>query len=366
MTAAAALVALATGCGRDDIKVYRVAKETAPTIPTGQPDSGSTAPRLQWKLPAGWEEAPAGEMRIASFKVKSPNGKQADVSVVPLAGSGGGDLANVNRWRGQVGAPPVTEAELAKLAEPVEIAGAADALYDQAGTNPGEGVKSRILGAIQHRGDAAWFFKMTGDDELVAQQKPAFVEFLKSLSFGSAETAALPTGHPALEGGALPAGHPDISSMGGAASAASAEDKPKWQVPTGWQETPGGQFLVAKFVVGGDANAGTAVNVSSSPGDGGGLLANVNRWRQQLGLGPVDDAGLAKLTTSLDMANGKGVVVDFSGTDARTSQPARLVGAVVSQAGQTWFYKLMGDSKTVESQKAAFTQFVQTAKYHAP
>ena len=53
----------------------------------------------------------------------------------------------------------------------------------------------------------------------------------------------------------------------------------------------------------------------------------------------------------------------MSGTDARTSQPTRLVGVVVSQPGQTWFYKLMGDAKVVESQKAAFTQFVQGVKY---
>ena len=33
------------------------------------------------------------------------------------------------------------------------------------------------------------------------------------------------------------------------------------------------------------------------------------------------------------------------------------------QVEQTWFYKLMGDSKVVESQKDAFTKFVQSVKY---
>jgi hypothetical protein len=36
---------------------------------------------------------------------------------------------------------------------------------------------------------------------------------------------------------------------------------------------------------------------------------------------------------------------------------------VVSLPDQTWFYKLMGDAKVVESQKDAFTQFVKSAKY---
>ena len=53
----------------------------------------------------------------------------------------------------------------------------------------------------------------------------------------------------------------------------------------------------------------------------------------------------------------------MSGTDGRTGQPASLVGALVMDAGQAWFYKLMGDAKVVASQKAAFTKFVQTTKY---
>jgi hypothetical protein len=53
----------------------------------------------------------------------------------------------------------------------------------------------------------------------------------------------------------------------------------------------------------------------------------------------------------------------MSGTDTKTGQKTRLVGVVVPQPGQTWFYKLMGNSQIVEQQKDAFTQFVQTAKY---
>ena len=45
------------------------------------------------------------------------------MSVIPLPGLAGSDLDNVNRWRGQVGLSAVSEAELAKLVQPVEIAG---------------------------------------------------------------------------------------------------------------------------------------------------------------------------------------------------------------------------------------------------
>ena len=129
------------------------------------------------------------EMRVASFRIKGQGTKQADVSVIPLPGMAGGDINNVNRWRSQVGLAPVTQEQLAKLVEEVEIAGSKTSLYDQAGVNPAEGEKSRILGTILHRDETAWFFKMTGDDELVAQQKPAFVDFLKSVRFAAAAKA---------------------------------------------------------------------------------------------------------------------------------------------------------------------------------
>jgi len=296
-------------------------------------------------------------MRVAAFRVQGKEGKQADIGVVPVPDLAGHDLENVNRWRGGVGLAPVTEADLGKLAETVEIGGQTGVLYDQAGENPGSGEKSRILVAVLRREGTAWFFKMNGDDELVAQQKPAFVDFLKSLSF---EAAA--------GGPELPPSHPPVGDAGTLAaqpmpSHGPRQEKPNWQVPTGWREIPGGAFLVAKFSVGGSQNLPTAVNVSMSPGEGGGLLMNVNRWRGQLGLGQVSDAELTPQLTTVDTAGGKAMFIDMTGTDARSGQKARLIGAIVRQAEQTWFYKLMGDAQVVEREKDAFTRFVQGVKY---
>ncbi len=364
----ALLLALA-GCGRNDVEVYRVGKEqpqsqppqaaNAAAMPPGHPDVSGQPAGLKWTLPAGWEEVPPGQMRVASFRIKGDAGKQADVSVVPLPGAAGGTLANVNRWRSQVGLGPVGDAELANLAQKVEIAGKPGELYEQAGQAQGSGEPTRILAAISTRDDVAWFFKVTGDDQLVAQQKPAFVDFLKSLSFtapaAAAAQAGLPPAHPAIDTTMLSAQTTD--------SSAAVQGKPTWQVPSGWQEVPGGQFLIAKFTISGSDGAQAAVNVSMSAGDGGGLAANVNRWRGQLGLGQLSTDELNKLLAPIDTTAGKAMLVDMTGTDARTSQKARLVGAIVPQGGQTWFYKLMGNEQVVGREKDAFSKFVQGVKY---
>jgi len=376
---AAILAILAAGCGRDDVKVYKVdAGDTVVTpppaapapAPAAMPDAmpaglpapdNSGLPKLKYVLPDGWKEKAPTQMRVASFEI-SENGKTADMSVIPLGGSAGGDLANVNRWRKDVGqAALASDDELNKIAEPITVAGQPASLFDLAGTNPGTGDEEGILAAILHADDTAWFFKMTGDANLVKKNKPAFVAFLKALELGK---STAPT---AMDASQLPPSHPDVSGMKPAdatATAAEAGDKPTWTVPAGWQPGELAQFLVARFVIAGGGDASAAVNVSQLAGDGGGLAANVNRWRKQLGQAPVADADVASLPT-IDAAGVKAVLADITGTDARSGKPARLVGVVLPLNGQTWFYKLMGDAAVVGAQKDAFIQFVQSAKYPA-
>ena len=355
------IAVLTGGCGQDGAKVYTIPKEPTAQVmpamlPTSQPEL--TAPaggrQLKWKTPVRWQEVPPGTMRVASFKVAGADDKQADVSVIPLPGGAGSDFSNVNRWRGQVGLAPITEVELPNLTQRIEVAGQPAALYEQAGDSV------RILAAIQRRDDTAWFFKMTGDSQLVAQAKPAFVEFLQSIEFGAGSAPVAPSG--------LPDGHPDLSAMPPAAAApapvaSATAGQPNWTVPAGWQEVSGGQFLVAKFTIAGADRAQAAVNISSSAGNGGGLAANVNRWRKQLGLNELTGDEITQSIQPIVTAAGPASLVEMAGNDARTSQPAALVGIMVLQPSQVWFYKLMGDAKVVAAQKETFIQFVRGVKY---
>jgi hypothetical protein len=380
------LLVASAGCERDSVKVYHTDASdaatptpppaTAPaTMPTAMPDglpmpNNDGQPSLQYTLPAGWEKKALSPMRVASFGI-SQDGKQADVSVIPLGGMAGTDPANVNRWRGQVGLGPLAEADVSKLAEKVSVGAESADLYDLAGTVPGNGEAQRILGVILHRDDTAWFFKMIGDAGLVEQQKPAFIAFLKTILFGAPSAAPsaidlsqLPPSQPPIAGtspGTQNFLGPNANTLVMGGLVKDGDGKSIWTIPADWKQIDPGTLLFAKFLIAaGDGKA--EVNILSAD-EGGSLLANVTRWRGQLGLPPVtQEDELSKMVSSINGA-GNGQIVDFTGTDSKTGKPARLVGAIVPQNGQTWFYKLMGDEQVVSQQKDAFIKFIQSAKY---
>jgi hypothetical protein len=263
----------------------------------------------------------------------------------------------VNRWRSQVGLPPVEESKLTGSAEPASVGGTPAPLYDMAGTDPKTQQPARILGSLLSADGTTWFFKMTGNDALVAQEKPAFKEFLKSIRFDSAPgkaEVAQAASSPAMDPKALPPGLADTPP---------SSEKPTWTVPAGWQEQTASAMRVATFGITGGAGAKADVSVIKLGGPAGGVLANVNRWRSQVGLGPVDDAGLEKLITTGGTDGQKIIFVDMAGQSAETGNKSRLIAAIVPRTGVTWFYKMLGDDQLVEQQKDAFTKFVQSVHY---
>lgn len=342
-----ALVLPLTGCGDDQIKAYRVAKE-------------EKVKAVAESLPPNWELAPLGEMRAASFRVRGAENKTADVSVTPLPGQAGRDMDNVNRWRGQVPQFAVSESEVAKLAKPVEIAGQAAALYEMAGENPASGDQTSILAAILRKDGTAWFFKMTGDSNLVQQQKPSFISYLKTFQFPSGSESAKATPNDAE----LPPGHPPlVLATQSAIAPATTSGRPKWVVPAAWREIDGGQFLIAKFLVPGTNNSQAVVNISMSAGNGGGIAANVNRWRKQLSLSELPESAVNEAVKSVGDADAKMNLIELAGTDSQNGKAVRMVAIIVPQKSQTWFYKLTGATALVQREEEAFVNFVRTTKY---
>ena len=115
-------------------------------------------------------------MRFATLK--PPVTGKIDVSVVVLPGPAGGELANVNRWRGQIGLPPVDETARAKLRQQVETKAGAVSLYDFAteGAN-----RQRMMVGLLSSGGRTWFVKMVGVEPAVEAARADFGKLLASL-----------------------------------------------------------------------------------------------------------------------------------------------------------------------------------------
>jgi len=315
------------------------------------------------KLPAGWKENPnPGSMRAASYLVSNSEGSEAEVAVIPMPGMANIELQLVNMWREQAKLPVITEAELGGQSVAVDVGTEKGKLFEVASTDPviGGKHKARILVAMLKRAETMWFFKFAGEDGLVATNKDAFIGFLKDVSF---EAQTLPAGHPPMAGGgSAPA--MNMGMMGGGATVPPGTgDRPEWKVPKGWTEVARSTFLVAKFQVTGEGAAKADINVSMSPGDGGGMLPNVNRWRGQLSLAPLDVTGLEKLVQSVQITGGNATLVDFAGEGAENGDAQRCVGIMVSRPGEAWFFKLMGNTSVVAREKQALIEFVRSVKF---
>jgi len=301
---------------------------------------GGAQPQVKWKLPSGWKEKAPSQMRVGSFDA-GKDGQAADVSIVPLQMPSGAkmELDNYNLWRESIALPPVDKVE----SRPVTIGLEQGKLYEVAESKS----PKHILAAVLEKDGLTWYFKMSGDDAVVKEQKPAFMDFLKSISFESAPAPAMADPHAGM---AMP---------NAAATSASGAG-----LPAGWKDIPNPPMLTAKYVIQGNGGAEAEVNVSRLEGTGGGVMPNVTRWRvQQLGLPPIAEDELAKTAQSIDVAGRKGTLVDITGTDSKTGKKARLIGIIVPETSDTWFYKLMGDPQIVEQQKDTFTKFIQTAKF---
>lgn len=339
------------GCGRDDVKVYQVAKDNSSASPAAnepvplaqnnntQPDNAQ--PQLQFALPPGWQQIAPSQMRVASFAVTNAAGQAADVGVIPLP-AGENELDLINMWRDQVQLPATTNDDSGT----VQVGDGTGKLFEFVSTVPiiDQKFRQRMMVAMLTRGSTSWFFKITGEDSFVVSQKDVFLQFLKSVSFNEI------TPSPLAAAPALAAGQNDNANS-------------IWTIPPGWQTMPPSHFLLAQYLVQ-DGDARAEVNVSELAGEGGGLLANLNRWRGQLGLPPIaQEDDFSKMVDSLVVPGGQGELVDMTGTSSKTGQPSRLIGVVLPQAGQTWFYKLMGDPRLVAAQKDAFIKFIQSARY---
>lgn len=304
-----------------EIPTFRIA--TATEAETSPSPSENKEPRpLRWHAPETWEEETPGQFQVALYRIAP--GITAAVSRFP--GDAGGTAANVNRWREQVGlAPsPDTGGEAIALAES----------DSQARWFELKGEERSILAAIIPVDGQTWFFKLDTPTIALETARPGFMDFLKSVEIGSYAEAEMP----------------------------GIDLRP----PAGWEKQEPGPLRFATYRIpapGPDGIDGD-VSVIPLPGEGGTNLNNVNLWRAQLRLPPLekdDDPALGETTLS---PAGPITLTHLVSAEPLFSngRHGAISAAILRTPETTWFFKLAGEAQMVAAQRAHFVEFVRTAE----
>lgn len=340
------LLALTTilGCEKDEIRHYQVARleippDAAPATPvptrmlaaicvqtqqdrtwffklTGPPEevekykeeyehfiqsvrfTKKGAPPVTWTVPQGWQREAGGGIRFATFRFGAKE-KPLELIVTSLGREAGTKLANVNRWRDQLGLQPVDEVELSKQLREIDVEGVKVTMVDLTGIMA---VKAKMNAPFTNR-------------------RPP----VREKENKEPEPAALPL---------------------------------TYQTPPGWKEVPANDGIsMAVFQIA-DGDREARVTISAA---GGTATANVNRWRTQVGLEPVSDAQIQKDLRPLDVGGSQGQYVDLIGPESAGG--LRILVVMVPRDDWTWFFKMRGPTDFVGHQKSAFEAFVGSVRF---
>ncbi len=138
-------------------------------------------------------------------------------------------------------------------------------------------------------------------------------------------------------------------------------DQPQfgWKTPEGWEEKSLGTSSMRKGSWGVAGEAQTDCSLTVLQGSGGGLAANVNRWRGEMGLDPMEPNDVMKLPTR-ELLGRKATYINLTGTfsggrsGAGPLENARMLGLVLALPQAALFLKFTGPAGVIEAQQGAF------------
>ncbi|GJM23086.1 MAG: hypothetical protein DHS20C15_30010 [Planctomycetota bacterium] len=334
-----------------------------------QAASSPGRPPVDFELPEGWRELAPTSMRILNFAPPGDSG--ADCYLSSLPGTAGGLLANVNRWRGQMAQPPITQQQAESLPR-ASLFGMQASVVDVRGAFTGmSGERSegeqRLLGLLHVSPEGSLFLKAVGPVEVWEHEADAFFALAASMRPAAAPAhdhashagQPHPTDEPHDHASHVGQPHPGDDAPGDAVSGAPLA----WQVPAAWTLASGSSMSLAAFELRDEPQL--RVTLSLLPGSAGGVRANLDRWSEQVGHSALSDADFAALP-KVSVLGRDAFLLEragpFAGMGASAQGDALLLGVVQPLGAQTVFVKLVGPRKIAQTQRAAFLEFCASLK----
>lgn len=303
---------------------------------TASPDDGvaEAAGMLRWNLPKGWVERAPSSMRIANFLAAGDANAECYLTI--LAADAGGLGANVNRWLAQMGHPAMGPAQIDSL--PRASLFGRDAVLlevdgDFTGMNGGTAkAEQRLIGLLLVDPNGSAFLKFVGPADVVARERTPFLELAASM-----RSATEPH---------RPASAPDETSSTERIERAAGLTA---RVPGEWMRVQAKPPRALDLRI--DAQSECSITVLG--GEAGGARANIDRWRSQLGLAPLDDTQFVGLDR-IPMLGGSALLVEAS------ASAEAVLGAVLVGSDRSVFVKLTGPVGRIAQHRAQFIELCRT------
>jgi len=267
--------------------------------------------RPTWTLPKGWREKPTSRSGVVRPEF-GPADKATRVNVTPLMMPNLPQttfvLFNVNHWRAQMRLPPIAKEQLDRETERIELEGGVATLVDFLGTLDPDAMEQAHSGAMVRGAPGP--------------RKPVA----------------------------------DATSSGDDSGAISFDAPEAWE--PGQREVSRGPISIvydAAFkVTDGEQRLDVTVN---RMGSGGTALWNVNRWRKQVGLGPIESDDLDQSLKDIQIDGTAAKYMEIVGpTDS-------IFVATAARGGVTWYLKLIGANELADREKGNFQKFLESVKF---
>ncbi|MFO0013627.1 MAG: hypothetical protein ACK553_12845 [Planctomycetota bacterium] len=303
---------------------YDIVSEFSISASTGKPDM---------KLPEGWVMNPRNDIAMAEFVSPAATGSvkfTVTVLAMPAADQWQGYLlSNINRWRGQLKLPDITE-----------------------GTPNDELISVNRPGSLL----PGYIFDAIGNGS--GGMSPPSMNSTSSPPPSSTSTSPAPAP-------SSPASEPATSQSSPPPRVETSEAKKpdlKYELPEGWTSAPGTPFRLATFAIASPEGDGE-VTVSMALEN---PMGNTMMWYQQISREGDQEKIKAMAESTVSKAEkiaaklGEGVLYTIRDSE-QVDAPMLIVASLPSEREELHvFVKLRGPAQLVEAQRGNLMQFVQS------